>query len=95
MVPASFQLREIFLDAVPLGPVAFLEGLFQPTHLCILFVSLFLVLFPFWKITSKAGFPGWISLLILVPLVDIIFLFYLAFAEWPALKANLPPLPED
>jgi len=63
-----------------------LEGLFQPSHLCVLFVSLFLVLFPLWKITAKAGFPGWISLLVLIPLANIVFLFFLAFADWPALQ---------
>jgi len=38
---------------------------------------------PFWMIFSKAGFPGWMSLALLVPLVNVIALFYLAFAEWP------------
>ena len=41
---------------------------------------------PFWKIFSKAGFPGPLSLLMLVPLVNIAMIFFLAFAEWPALK---------
>jgi len=36
---------------------------------------------PYWKIFSKAGFSGWLSLLILVPIVNIIVIFYLAFAE--------------
>ena len=34
----------------------------------------------------KAGFPGALSLLLLVPVANIIFPFYLAFAEWPALR---------
>jgi hypothetical protein len=41
---------------------------------------------PFWMIFSKAGFPGWLSLTQLIPLVNVIALFYLAFAEWPALR---------
>jgi hypothetical protein len=41
---------------------------------------------PFWKITSKAGFPGALSLLLLVPLANIVFIYYLAFASWPSLR---------
>lgn len=48
-----------------------------------------LIIVPFWMICSKAGFPGWISLAILFPVLNIVLLFFLAFAEWPALR-NLP-----
>lgn len=41
---------------------------------------------PFWMICSKAGFPGWISLAILIPMLNLVLLFFLAFAEWPALQ---------
>jgi len=37
----------------------------------------------FWKIFSKAGYSGWLSLTQLIPLVNLIVLFYVAFAEWP------------
>lgn len=43
---------------------------------------------PYWFIFSKAGFSGALSLLMLIPVVNIIMLFFLAFAEWPALKQN-------
>jgi uncharacterized RDD family membrane protein YckC len=45
-----------------------------------------LTVIPFWKICTKAGFPGALSLLMLVPLGNLILPFYLAFAEWPALR---------
>ena len=49
-------------------------------------VFVLLMIIPFWKITGKAGFaPAW-SLLMLIPLVNLVFLFYLAFAKWPSLK---------
>ncbi len=54
-------------------------------------LALIVVVFPvfcFWKIYQKAGFGGWLSLLMLVPLVNIAALAYLAFSEWPALKVN-------
>ncbi len=46
---------------------------------------------PFWLIFSKAGFPGVLSLLILVPIANVVVLFYLAFAEWPALRERRQP----
>lgn len=46
-----------------------------------------LLILPLWKITSKAGFPGALSFLILIPVANIVFLYVLAFAEWPALRA--------
>ena len=53
--------------------------------LVVLFMAVIAVL-PFWMISSKAGFPGWISLAILIPVLNVILLFFLAFAEWPALR---------
>lgn len=49
-------------------------------------VTILIVVLPFWKIFSKAGFHGAFSLLMLIPGASIILTFYLAFAEWPALK---------
>jgi hypothetical protein len=47
---------------------------------------------PFWKIFSKAGFPGALSLLMLIPVVQIVVLFVVAFSRWPALeRAGAPP----
>jgi hypothetical protein len=65
------------------------EGLFQPTHLLVIFfvlVSVLVGIVPYWKIFEKAGFTPALSLLMLVPLVNIVVLFFLAFADWPALK---------
>ena len=49
-------------------------------------VGILLTVLPFWKICTKAGFPGPLALLMLVPIANIILPFYLAFAEWPALR---------
>ena len=40
----------------------------------------------FWKICSKAGFPGVLGLLMLVPIANIVLPFYIAFADWPVLR---------
>lgn len=42
-----------------------------------------LMIVAYWKIWSKAGFNGAWSLLMLVPLVNLIEFLYLAFAKWP------------
>ena len=39
-----------------------------------------------WKITSKMGYPGAISLLLLLPIVNIVLYFIAAFSEWPIQK---------
>ncbi|MHC4540077.1 MAG: hypothetical protein ACYTEK_08020 [Planctomycetota bacterium] len=61
--------------------------------LIILFVSAFVFIIPviaFWKICVKAGFPGPLGLLMLVPLANIFLPLYLAFADWPALMNSGP-----
>ncbi len=44
-----------------------------------------IVVFPFWKINAKAGYPGWLSLLMVIPLVNLAYLYFLAFSSWPNL----------
>lgn len=46
---------------------------------------------PFWKICTKAGFPGPLALLMIVPIANVVLPFYIAFAEWPALKQVKEP----
>ena len=37
----------------------------------------------FWRIFSKAGYPGAMGLLMLVPLLNLVALCILAFGDWP------------
>jgi hypothetical protein len=63
-----------------IGPGELLIALVIPgivTVICVL---------PFWWIFGKAGLAKGLSLLMLVPLVNIGLLYYLAFTDWPALK---------
>ena len=66
--------------------LAFIAGTPGPIELFLIIVIGAVFVVPFWKIFSKAGFPGALSLLMLVPLVNLIMIFVLAFAEWPALR---------
>jgi len=45
-----------------------------------------LVVWPYSRIFRKAGFSPWLGLLMLVPGVNLFMIFFLAFADWPALK---------
>ena len=47
-----------------------------------------LIIIPFWKIFSKAGFSPWLSLLMGLPLINLIVLFYFAFSKWPIHKQS-------
>lgn len=50
-----------------------------------------LFLLPLWvfgRISSKAGFSRWWALLMLVPLVNLIMIWVLAFADWPSTRAD-------
>lgn len=53
------------------------------TELVIILIPAVLVIIPFWRIFTKIGFSGWLSLTLLIPLVNVIVLYYLAFAAWP------------
>lgn len=39
---------------------------------------------PFWRICKRVGHSPWLSLLVVLPLVNLIFIYYLAFSLWPA-----------
>lgn len=62
-------------------------GSFSIWHwIIVLFIVLFwLAIFvvPTWRIVRKAGFPGVLSLLALVPGVNLILLWVFAFVKWP------------
>jgi hypothetical protein len=44
-----------------------------------------------WRITAKAGYNGALSLLMFIPLVNLILVLIFAFGEWP-IEAQLRAL---
>jgi hypothetical protein len=40
-----------------------------------------------WRIAAKAGYPGPLSLLMLIPGVNLVIAFMFAFSEWPIERA--------
>lgn len=57
-------------------------------ELLVLMVFTFGLVVPFWKIFAKLGFSGWLSLLMVVPLANIVVLYVVALAH-----PNQPPPP--
>jgi len=47
-----------------------------------------IIVVPFFQLWQRTGHSGWMSLLMLIPVVNLIMLYVLAFKEWPALKGN-------
>lgn len=52
----------------------------------IMIASIVFTLIIWWRIFSKAGYSGAMSLLMFVPIANLIILCVLAFGEWPILR---------
>src|ERR1700761_1382159 len=63
------------------------HALFPPFFAFFAFVGSLLVLIPYWFIFKKAGFSPLLTLLMVVPLVNLFMLYYLAFAQWKVVPA--------
>ncbi len=50
-----------------------------------LVITAVIVVVPFFQLWKRTGHNGWISLLMLLPIVNIVMLYVLAFKDWPAL----------
>ena len=76
-------------ENIPVNEMGPVEGLI------VILLAVLITIVPFWRIFSKAGYSGWLSILMLIPLVNLILLFYFAFAKWPIQREienkNLPP----
>ncbi len=46
------------------------------------------------RVARKAGYSGWWSLTMLVPVVNVVMLWVFAFADWPSQKRhkNIPDI---
>ena len=57
-----------------------------PIELALILVIVIVFVLPFWEICTNAGFPGWISLAMLIPMANFLLPYFLAFSDWPALR---------
>ena len=56
-------------------------------------IGTILVIIPFWRLCARVGLSPWLSLLLFIPLANIIFVYYLAFAEWPSQRGSSGGIP--
>ena len=54
-----------------------------------------LVIVPIWRICVKAGYSGWLSLLVLIPIGNLFLLYFLGFAEWPLERKGSGPISQN
>ena len=63
-------------------------GTFSPTHwfiaLAMITPLMALLVVPTWRILQRAGFNGGWALLMLVPIVGILVLWFVSFLKWPS-----------
>jgi uncharacterized membrane protein YhaH (DUF805 family) len=64
-----------------LGPILMLIILIFSVLVTLIFIAITALVYG--KIFAKAGFSWALALLMVVPVVQLIMLFYLAFADWP------------
>ncbi len=49
-----------------------------------------IVVVPFWRICTKAGYSGWLSFLAVIPVANVFLVFFLGFSDWPSLRGDGP-----
>lgn len=52
-------------------------------HPILWIVGAIVVVIPMWRICDRMGHPGWFSIAALIPLLNVVLLYYLGFADWP------------
>lgn len=65
-------------------------GSFSVWHSMIWVFLAIIYLIPAARILRKAGFSGWLCLLLLVPLLNLIMYWIFAFVRWPVERAVTP-----
>ena len=47
-----------------------------------------IAIIPFWRLCVRTGHSPWLSLLVVIPLVNLIFVYFIAFSQWPAQRGG-------
>ena len=50
-------------------------------------VSAILVIWPAARVCAKAGYSPWLGIAAVIPVANVILLWFLALAEWPARRS--------
>jgi len=52
-------------------------------------IGAIIAIIPIWRICARVGYSPWLSLLMAIPVVNIIFIYFLAFSDWPSQKGTI------
>ena len=66
---------------------------FSIWHWLVVLILLAVFFWPLWKIVGRTGHPAILSILFLIPLANILFVWFLALSKWPALERRVPAGP--
>jgi len=58
-------------------------GGFSIWHWLVVLIYIAIVGWPLWRIVGKTGMHPALSLMFHIPLLNIVFFFYMAFSKWP------------
>jgi hypothetical protein len=61
---------------------------FGPTHWLIFAVMVGVILYPIGRILNRVGFSPFWSVLAMIPFINLIALWVLAFIDWPERKGD-------
>jgi hypothetical protein len=71
----------------------------MPLHIALYWISFIvfclIVLSPVIRILKRAGYSEWWSLLALLPVVNLLGLWWFAYARWPKLAPLRPAAPTE
>ncbi|OAT27608.1 hypothetical protein M975_4159 [Buttiauxella brennerae ATCC 51605] len=54
-------------------------------------ITLFIFIFLQWMIVRRTGLKPWVSLLLLLPIINLFAYLYIATARWPNEKTKIRP----
>jgi hypothetical protein len=74
----SISFSHYVVSVTPVG-IVLIAAFIAPVAVCVVAIV---------RIVQRAGFSGWWVLLTLVPVVNMLALWYFAFASWPALAKD-------
>ena len=55
-------------------------------HFLWMLVIAIVLVIPAWRLCQRIGYPGWMGILAMVPLLNLGLLYFIAFSNWPVNK---------
>ncbi len=75
------------------GPVHWLTSVFGPVHWLAFLALVAFAIYPIGTILRRIGFSPLWSVLVFVPIVNVLAIWILALVDWPEHQINVSPLP--